>query len=70
MPRYGAFDDSNHHRQLESARSRAARIEEQHAVNNLVARLMAVAKHDDVRGFLQQLRLKDVREKKPPAGDR
>jgi hypothetical protein len=69
MVRAFSFDDADHHRQLESARTGAGRIEQKHSVDDLVAGLMTVAEHDDVRLLLEQLGPIDVCQKNSPITD-
>ena len=69
MVRAFSFDHADHHRQLESPRTRTGRIEEQHTADDLIARLMTVPKHDDVDILLEQLLPKNVRQKNSPSAD-
>ena len=69
MVRAFSFDDPDHDRQLESPRTGARGIEQQHAVDDFVARLVTVAEYDDVDVFGEQLGSKDVREKNSPAAN-
>ena len=69
MVRAFSFDHSDHDRQLESSRPGARRIEQKHAVDNLVARLMTVSEHDDVSVLLEELRSINVRQENSLAAD-
>src|SRR6266487_4257665 len=64
-----SFDHSDHHRQLESSRPGARGIEQKHAADNFVARLMTVAEHDDVDVLVQQFGSINVCQKNSPVSD-
>src|SRR5437588_4778534 len=63
------IDDADHYRQFESSRPGTSGIEQQDTVDDLIAWLVTVAAHNDVRVFAQEFVAKDVRQQNSPSAD-